>query len=74
MFMAGWVLVFASTIPITIGIIAAQQGAYAPLVLGITMLVTAIALIIIGSMKRAASPDRTRPLPGPETISGRQAP
>ena len=67
MFMAGWVILFVSTIPIVVGIVVMQQGAYGPLVIGGMTLAAAISLIISGWMKRSVSPLTTGQVPKPET-------
>lgn len=53
---AGWVIFFASTIPLTVGAIAAKQENYIPLGVGAAVLITGIVMIATGRSIAASAP------------------
>jgi hypothetical protein len=57
----GWVLFFMSSIPIVVGVDTAEQRAYAPLAVGIALLVAGVCMILVGRARTAASPETVRP-------------
>src|SRR5262245_16344708 len=64
----GWVIFFLSSIPIVVGAEVARQGTYAPLAVGIAILIGGISMILVGRARMAASPPTVRestPPPGP---------
>jgi len=64
----GWVIFFMSAIPIVVGADVAKQGTYAPLAVGIAILIGGISMILVGRARMAVSPPTVResaPPPGP---------
>src|SRR5262249_25982571 len=61
----GWVTVCVSSIPLVVGVIAAQQKNFVVLGIGIAVLLSGIVLIAVGKAKVAAAPATTRPSPSP---------
>jgi hypothetical protein len=61
----GWVTVCMSSIPLVVGVIAAQQQNYIPLGLGGALTVAGIFMVIAGRAKTASSPETTKPSPAP---------
>ena len=57
----GWVLFFTATIPIVVGVLAAEQNNYIPLGIGIAILIGGAAMIFVGRARTAGSPATTRP-------------
>jgi hypothetical protein len=61
--MIGWVTAFASMIPLTVGIVVAEQRNFLPLAVGIAVLLLGVIFIVVGRIKINAVPPTTRPLP-----------
>ena len=63
--MAGWVVFFASSIPIVVGVNAAEQQSYVPLGVGIAIGVVGVVMVIAGRTKMATAPNPVRVVAGP---------
>jgi hypothetical protein len=57
----GWVLFFASSIPIILGVNAARQNNYVALAIGLAACLLGVMMVLLGRAKIAASPNPVRP-------------
>ncbi len=58
----GWVCATVSLIPLAVGIVTMEQGAFAPLGLGLGMILAGVIMIVMGRIHSASSPAPTVPL------------
>jgi hypothetical protein len=62
----GWVVTFASSIPLVVGVITVEQGEYTALAVGIGVFLAGTIMIVLGRIQIQRSPPTTKPLPKTE--------
>jgi hypothetical protein len=61
MHVLGWVVFFAASIPIVVGIETLRQRNYVPLGIGVATVVAGVVLIVLGRSKARSAPATTKP-------------
>ena len=67
---AGWVVLAASAIPISVGVISLKQDQVIPLIVGCAALLAGLIMVVVGRIQASASPELTRSATPPDGAKG----